>query len=60
MALPSRAASALEWELDANMTRTGRWRRRQYYGLPPDAHGNLDKRIPADRKACEWREGVPR
>jgi hypothetical protein len=44
----------VEWELDANMARTGRWRRRQFYA----AIG--DKRPPNERKPCEWREGVPR
>ncbi len=44
----------VEWELDGEMRRTGRWRRRQFYALPGDT------RAPSLRKEAEWREGVPR
>jgi hypothetical protein len=40
----------IEWELGPDMTRTGRWRRRQFYAQVRDT------RIPSERKACEWRE----
>lgn len=45
---------SVEWELGEEMRRTGRWRRRQYYGKIGDA------RTPAERVGCEWREGSPR
>jgi hypothetical protein len=41
----------VEWELAADGTRTGRWRRKQFYG-PVD-----DRRVPGARTPCEWREG---
>jgi len=45
----------IEWELDSErMSRTGRWRRRQFYAVVND------RRPPGERKACEWREGAPR
>lgn len=43
----------VEWELDASGNRTGRWRRRQFYA------NVVDRRIPSERKACEWRTGTP-
>jgi hypothetical protein len=44
----------IEWELDEGMQRTGRWRRRQFYAQVGD------RRVPSERKACEWRTSVPR
>jgi hypothetical protein len=47
----------IEWELDAEWIRTGRWRRRQFYALPgPAGLIGKDRRIPSDRAACEWRD----
>lgn len=43
----------LEWELDDDGNRTGRWRRRQYYGQRGDT------RIPSQRTPAEWRTGKP-
>ena len=42
----------IEWELDANMQRTGRRRRRQFYALPGK---NVDRRPLSERKDCEFR-----
>jgi hypothetical protein len=46
--------SGIEWELDPDMQRTGRWRRRQFYSFPKD------RRLPSERKPADWRDGVPR
>lgn len=52
-----RTSVNIEWELDEKKQRTGRWRRRQFYALPGVKE---DRRVPSDRKDCEWRTGVPR
>lgn len=39
----------VEYELDDNGKRTGRWRARQYYAQVGD------QRVPSQRKLCEWR-----
>jgi len=44
----------IEWELDEQGKRSGRWRRRQFYAQP------RDRRIPSQRVEREWREGKPR
>lgn len=45
----------IEWELAADgKTRTGRWRRGQYWGVVGDT------RTPAERPKCPWREGQVR
>lgn len=48
------ATNNVEWELDANMARTGRWRKRQYWGEVND------KRTFSERKPVAWREGPMR
>ena len=43
----------IEYELDEAGNRTGRWRGRQYYAAPGI---HPDRRVPSERKACEFRE----
>jgi len=51
----------LEWELDPDGKRTGRWRKRQFYALPgPEGLVHRDKRPPSFRTPCEWRNPLPR
>lgn len=45
--------NGMEWELDSSGKRTGRWRRRQFYGRLND------QRVPSERVLCEWREAAP-
>lgn len=47
-------AQNVEWELDGEMRRSGRYRLRQYYAKAGD------RWVPSERQACEWREGKPR
>lgn len=71
MSLPAPVRwSPVEWELAAEtvvldgavvataFARTGRWRRRQFYGKP--GGGLTDHRPLSARTPCEWREGTPR